>query len=216
MHQLSLVWTDPKGFLMSKSKPASSLLKFEILPCFLRRRRNVQILNMSYNLMLCFRAFAETKSSCNDQNHISWKAEAQASKSRLNFSLVWLAEGEKYIQQLWQICTYKNFDTSMQYVWKIRQHLLTKWVTMIAPISVKNQIKVSAIEIMNHRWQLAVQLPLSQTTDLCRAQTSFCLQQVIGVDQEKWWGIKNFVGSGKPGGYGKPANGNYVWRSKKN
>lgn len=36
-------------------------------------------------------------------------------------------------------------------------------------------------------------------------QTSFCLQQVIGVDQEKWPGIKNFVGSGKP------ANGNYVW-----
>ena len=61
---------------------------------------------------------------------------------------------------------------------------------MIAPGSGKNQIKVSAIEIMNHRWQLAVQLPLSQTTDLCRAQTSFCLQRVIGVNQEKWWGIK--------------------------
>ena len=103
MHQLSLVWTDPKGFLMSKFKPASSHFKFEILPCFLRRRRNVQILNMSYNHMLCFRAFAETKSSCNDQNHINWKAEAQASKSWLNFSLGWSAEGEKYIQQLWQI-----------------------------------------------------------------------------------------------------------------
>ena len=75
---------------------------------------------------------------------------------------------------------------------------------MIAPGSDKNQIKVSAIKIMNHRWQLAVQLPLSQTTDLCRAQTSFCLQQVIGVDQEKWAGIKKLVGSGKP------ANGNYV------
>ena len=36
-------------------------------------------------------------------------------------------------------------------------------------------------------------------------QTSFCLQQVIGVDQEKWTGIKNFVRCGKP------ANGNYVW-----
>ena len=36
-------------------------------------------------------------------------------------------------------------------------------------------------------------------------QTSFCLEQVIGVDQEKWAGIKKLVGSGKP------ANGNYVW-----
>ena len=35
-------------------------------------------------------------------------------------------------------------------------------------------------------------------------QTTFCSQQVIGVDQEKWAGIKKFVGSGKP------ANGNYV------
>ena len=39
---------------------------------------------------------------------------------------------------------------------------------MIAPGSDKNQIKVSAIKIMNHRWQLVVQLPLSQTTDLFR------------------------------------------------
>ena len=36
-------------------------------------------------------------------------------------------------------------------------------------------------------------------------QTTFGSQQVIGVDQEKWAGIKKFVGSGKP------ANGNYVW-----
>ena len=35
-------------------------------------------------------------------------------------------------------------------------------------------------------------------------QTTFCSQQVIGVDQEKWAGIKKFVRSGKP------ANGNYV------
>ena len=53
-----LVWTDPKGFLIStKFKAASSHLKFEILPSFRRGRRNVPILNvLLFNLMLRFRA----------------------------------------------------------------------------------------------------------------------------------------------------------------
>ena len=43
-----------------------------------------------------------------------------------------------------------------------------------------------------------------QKKKMCGLQTTFGSQQVIGVDQEKWAGIKKFVGSGKP------ANGNYV------
>ena len=38
-------------------------------------------------------------------------------------------------------------------------------------------------------------LQLSPKSKIYGTQTSFCLQQVIGVDQEKWSGIKNFVRS---------------------